>query len=149
FVVEFKVGAAEFDRAAAEQVWDYALDLKNFHEASHSASIVPILVATGSHESAPLELLADGDLVYRPIGVRADDFRAAIDLALRSIDGAALDGQNWPNAPYRPTPTIVEAARALYAQHAVEAITCFDAGKRNLRVRSRRIEELVDDARAR
>src|SRR5438132_455304 len=46
FVVEFKVGEAEFDRAAVEQVWDYSLDLKNFHEASHSVPIVPILIAT-------------------------------------------------------------------------------------------------------
>ena len=35
FVVEFKVGEKCFDRAAIDQVWDYALDLKNFHEASH------------------------------------------------------------------------------------------------------------------
>ena len=35
-VVEFKVGQKDFDRAAIEQVWDYALDLKNFHEASHT-----------------------------------------------------------------------------------------------------------------
>jgi hypothetical protein len=33
FVVEFKVGGNEFERVAVEQVWDYALDLKNFHEA--------------------------------------------------------------------------------------------------------------------
>lgn len=40
FVVEFKVGQSTFDRAAVDQVWDYALDLKNFHEASHAAAIV-------------------------------------------------------------------------------------------------------------
>jgi hypothetical protein len=49
FVVEFKVGEKEFERAAFEQVWDYALDLKNFHEASHHASLVPILIATNSN----------------------------------------------------------------------------------------------------
>src|SRR4029079_19665502 len=48
FVVEFKVGDCVFDRAALNQVWDYALDLKNFHEASHRPPIVPILVATGA-----------------------------------------------------------------------------------------------------
>ena len=48
FVIEFKVGERDFDRAAIDQVWDYALDLKNFHEASHPVSIVPILVATGA-----------------------------------------------------------------------------------------------------
>ena len=56
FVVEFKIGDADFDRAAIEQVWDYALDLKNFHEASHSAPIIPILVATGAGATdRPLE----------------------------------------------------------------------------------------------
>ena len=54
FVIEFKVGDSVFDRAAVDQVWDYALDLKNFHEASHSASIVPILVATAASASPPL-----------------------------------------------------------------------------------------------
>ncbi len=52
-------------------------------------------------------------------------------------------------APYHPTPTIIEAARALYAQHSVEAIARFDAGAKNLSVTSGRIEELVDDARKR
>src|SRR6185437_9126886 len=33
FVVEFKIGEKAFDQSAYEQVWDYALDLKNFHEA--------------------------------------------------------------------------------------------------------------------
>ena len=55
---------------------------------------------------------------------------------------------NGRRAPYHPTPTIVEAARALYAQHSVEAIARYDAGAQNLRVTSSRIEELVDEARA-
>ncbi len=53
----------------------------------------------------------------------------------------------WSSAPYHPTPTIVEAARSLYAQHSVDAIARFDAGAKNLRVTSRRIEELADEAR--
>src|SRR5690349_18907965 len=56
FVIEFKVGDAGFDRAAIDQVWDYALDLKNFHEASHFNSIVPILIATGTTTSGQLSL---------------------------------------------------------------------------------------------
>jgi hypothetical protein len=47
FAIEFKVGEKSFDRSAIDQVWDYGLDLKNFHEASHAASIVPVLIATG------------------------------------------------------------------------------------------------------
>ena len=55
FVIEFKVGESTFDRAAVDQVWDYALDLKNFHEASHSVSIVPILIATEATEIGAVE----------------------------------------------------------------------------------------------
>ncbi len=58
FVVEFKVGESGFDRAAVDQVWDYSLDLKNFHEASHTISIIPILIATNAKKSAFVELRA-------------------------------------------------------------------------------------------
>ncbi|MHB8454985.1 MAG: DUF2075 domain-containing protein [Acidiferrobacterales bacterium] len=148
FVIEFKVGEDTFDRAAVDQVWDYALDLKNFHEASHSVSIVPILVASAATESAPWKLLADDDQVYRPISLHPAIVRAAIDMTRRTIAGAVLDEHYWSRAPYHPTPTIVEAARALYAQHSVEAIARYDAGAKNLGVTSRRIEELVDNARS-
>ena len=148
FVIEFKVGESAFERAAVDQVWDYALDLKNFHEASHSVSIVPILIATGATKSPPLNLRADDDKVYRPVLVHPTGFREAIDVALRTVTGEVLDDQQWSGAPYHPTPTIIEAARALYAQHSVEAIARYDAGAQNLRVTSSRIEELVDEARA-
>lgn len=46
FVIEFKVGEHRYNQASVEQVWDYALDLKNFHEPSHEALLVPVLVAT-------------------------------------------------------------------------------------------------------
>jgi hypothetical protein len=147
FVVEFKVGEKEFERAAVEQVWDYALDLKNFHEASHNALLVPILIATNSKESSATKLQVDTDNVYRPIQVNLAGFRKAVDETLRQISGMALNEYQWANAPYHPTPTIIEAARSLYAHHSVDAINTFDASKRNLQVTSRRIEELVDEAR--
>jgi hypothetical protein len=148
FVVEFKVGEAAFDRAAVDQVWDYSLDLKNFHEASHQVSLVPMLIATEAKESVPVKLTADLDRVYRPIQVHPDGFRVAIDSALKMITGDALDQSQWAQAAYKPTPSIVEAARALYAHHGVQAIKAFDAGKKNLGDTSRRIEELINDARA-
>ena len=147
FVIEFKVGESVFERAAVEQVWDYALDLKNFHEASHSVSIVPVLIATEATASEPLKLSVDEDQVYRPIHVHPAGAREAIDLVLRTVMGEVLDEHRWSRAPYHPTPTIVEAARALYSQHSVEAIARHDAGAQNLRVTSRRIEELVDEAK--
>ena len=54
--LEFKVGAEHFDSADKEQVWDYALDLKNFHEPSRDLPIAPILVATDAPDE-PFELI--------------------------------------------------------------------------------------------
>jgi hypothetical protein len=70
FVVEFKTGESVFDRAATDQVWDYALDLKNFHEASHSVAIVPILVATGSEHPSSARLEAHETVSIAPCGCR-------------------------------------------------------------------------------
>ncbi len=46
FILEFKVGEKEYTSYAIDQVMDYALDLKNFHETSHEQFIAPILIAT-------------------------------------------------------------------------------------------------------
>ena len=147
FVIEFKVGESDFNRDDIDQVWDYALDLKNFHEASHGAPILPILVATAAEATDQTLPLPHEDLVYPPVMSNALELRNVIDMGLRSISGDTLDGMNWSLAPYHPTPTIIEAAQNLYAQHSVDAIARHDAGARNLRVTSRRIEELVDEAR--
>jgi hypothetical protein len=152
FAVEFKVGAAQFDRAAIEQVWDYALDLKNFHEASHSLPIVPILVATEAASTQRISLSVDPDGVYRPVLTTPTRLREVLSATLNAVqipNGSAIDGARWAAAAYQPTPTIVEAARALYAQHSVEAIARHDAGADNLRITSRHIENLVEKAQRR
>src|SRR4029077_17215714 len=79
FAIEFKVGEKTFDRSAIDQVWDYGLDLKNFHEASHDASIFPILIATEATACPPIHLHADPDKLYRPIVVDPHNFRTALE----------------------------------------------------------------------
>jgi len=148
FVVEFKVGERAFTGAGREQVWDYALDLKNFHEGSHAVAIVPILIATEAEATPSPELRADADGVYHPVFAGRNGMRAVLDRALAEIVGPVIDLACWTAAPYRPTPTIIEAARALYAEHSVEAIARHDAEARNLRLTSRRLEALVDEAMA-
>lgn len=147
FVIEFKVGENDYYRKDIDQVWDYALDLKNFHQASHGAAILPILVATAAGAADQTLPLPHEDLVYPPAMSNARGLRGVIDMGLRSIAGDTLNGMNWGSAPYHPTPTIIQAAQNLYAQHSVDAIARHDAGARNLRATSRRIEELVDEAR--
>lgn len=147
FVLEFKVGESNFDRVAIDQVWDYALDLKNFHEASHEASIVPILISTDAEASPSIDCLyPDDDKVYRPVCIGSDALRPVMDMAIKTITGKVMDSEQWHRARYHPTPTILEAARSLYAQHSVEDIARYDAGAKNLRVTSLRIDELVDEA---
>jgi hypothetical protein len=148
FVIEFKVGEKHFARADLDQVWDYALDLKNFHEASHRVAILPILVATEAHASDGVLPSPHEDRVYPPVQANRQGLRAVIDLGLGRNPGVPLDGAKWGAASYHPTPTIIEAAQSLYAQHSVDAIARHDAGARNLRVTSTRIEELVEQARA-
>jgi len=147
FVIEFKVGETAHHSDDIEQVWDYALDLKNFHEGSHHAAILPVLVATEARLAEDELPESHRDLVRLPMRTNKDGLRAALLLGLVAPPEGTIDVQTWASTPYHPTPTIIEAARSLYAQHSVEAISRSDAGARNLRVTSRRIEELVDRAR--
>lgn len=149
FPLEFKCGESEYRHADIEQAWDYALDLKNFHQASHHAPILPVLIATeaASSDKAWREPYPDG--VRPPIKCNPRDLGDVVrqGLALIGETHREIDGQAWGAAPYQPTPTIIEAARALYARHSVEAISRHDAGAKNLGVTSTSVEEIIERAR--
>ena len=129
------------------QAWDYALDLKNFHQGSHAAPIIPILVPTESDLDDPKIGDPAHDDVFAPVVCGAKALGVAIQRGLTRASGVAVDGEVWGRAPYQPTPTIIEAAQALYANHSVEAITRSEASAQNLTVTSQRVEELIDEAR--
>jgi hypothetical protein len=147
-VLEFKTDSEECRRADIEQVYDYALDLKYFHEGSHQLTVVPILVATESltASAAPVpNRRVDG--LYEPLCVGKAHLRQAIEGALRDTPSSTMDVNEWEKTRYCPTPTIIEAARALYARHTVEDITRNDAGARNLSQTSERIIEIIERCR--
>jgi hypothetical protein len=148
FVIEFKCGEKRFTTDAYNQSWDYGLDLKNFHQASHDAPIFPLLVATAATGGDDSWAPAHEDGVRPPRKAHSNGLRRAIDEALLSVTGPDLDGAAWGRARYQPTPTIIEAARALYSRHTVEAITRNDAGARNLQVTSGTVEDIIENARA-
>ena len=134
FAIEFKVGAEAFLVNDKEQVWDYALDLKNFHEESRDRMIVPILVAT----EAPKRDCSMGqaifsyynDHVYYPLFSNADTLLPILQRVLNEIDPQpALDAHEWTFSRYSPTPTIIQAASALYMNHSVADITKHEADK--------------------
>lgn len=148
FPIEFKVGESSFKSNDINQVLDYALDLKNFHKGSHSAPIIPILVATQATQRIDTELTTPyDDLVFRPLRSNVDGLRHLIIQGLGCTTGLPIDTHAWESAPYEPTPTIIEAAQALYAQHSVDAITRREASARNLKVTSLRVERIIEDAR--
>jgi len=149
FILEFKVGSQKFDAGAVDQVWDYALDLKNFHETSHEAIIAPILIATEAEERAsPAHIQISTDGVLVPITCTANSLRSCIDRILHYHSGVALDTIEWGKGAYHPTPTIIEAAKALYAGQKVEEISRTDAGAKNLSVTTAEINQIIESARA-
>jgi hypothetical protein len=95
FALEFKVGSDTFDRFAIEQVWDYGLDLKNFHQASHNAPIIPVLIATEARTSPPVQLVNDADKVYRPTLVSSDGLRRLLESASATVSEAVIDAEAW------------------------------------------------------
>jgi predicted metalloenzyme YecM len=129
FVLEFKVGEREFPLYAIDQVWDYALDLKNFHETSHERFIAPILIATDSVRSPSAEIKAYKDKVLYPIKCNTKTLGQAIADILAFTKDSTIDPASWEAGSYQPTPTIVEAAMALYSGHAVEEISRSDASE--------------------
>src|SRR5262249_12954168 len=131
FVIEYKVGAEAYNAHALDQVLDYALDLKNFHAGSHKRTVIPILVATRSPAvNVKIEKWPDG--VVSPLRANRETFITTIQTALTKLDPSPIVVEDWANSPYKPTPTIVEAAQALYQGHDVEEISRNEAGAENL-----------------
>jgi hypothetical protein len=145
-IIEFKVGAEHFYNADEDQVIDYALELKNFHEGSHGADIFPILVATdvlaSDSSNKFFNIAADG--VAEPVRIGAYQIKETIDRIV--FTEGDLSPDEWEASPYRPTPTIIEAARALYSNHDVTEITRSEGSAINIRETSKTLEEIINNA---
>lgn len=130
FTIEFKAGADEYLVNDKEQVWDYALDLKNFHEESRNLVIVPILVATEAKEYSNSFLCQYDDNVYNPLFSNSQTLLGIIKAILEhEPEHPSIDAHEWLYSRYNPTPTIIQAASALYMNHSVEDITKHEADK--------------------
>ena len=147
-LLEFKAFNEEYTKADISQVWDYALDLKNFHEESHHRPIVPILVATDAPFSA-YDLKPYDDFVFYPILSNYNDLAQTINNALMCCEMKDYgDDALWAISRYAPTPTIIEAASALYNNHSVEDISRSDASAENLTKTCAAITEIIEKSKA-
>lgn len=149
FVVEFKVGESHFLNSNIEQVWDYALDLKNFHKTSHNVVLVPVLIATESKTSfTEIVLTSHNDNLTLPVKVNSKGLKEVIQNALCFFsDEPEINIPKYVDGGYMPTPTIIEAAVSLYTSHSVENITRSDASAKNLTLTTDKISEIIDIAR--
>lgn len=149
FVLEFKVGEESFTASATDQVWDYGLDLKNFHETTHHVTVLPVLIATRA-EALPRRFVASRheDGLLQPVYATPESLPTIIHDALQELKGDPIPLAAWEEGGYHPTPTIVEAAMALYGGHAVADISRSDAGALNLTRTSKAIAEVIQSARA-
>ena len=144
FVIEFKVGEKDFTASGKEQVWDYSLDLKNFHESSHHPFIAPILIPTKATTATPvIAATPHRDKLLFPIECTVELLGNVIDDVLRFCEGTEIDRAQWEAGRYCPTPTIIEAAMALYNGHSVSEISRSDASSINLTQTSDAISEII------
>ena len=149
FVIEFKVGESHFLNHNIEQVWDYALDLKNFHKTSHNAVLVPVLIATEAKKSfTEIRLTSHNDNLTLPVKIGSNELKEVIPNALFFFsDEPSINVTEYVSGGYMPTPTIIEAAVSLYTTHSVENITRSDADAKNLTVTTRKISEIIEVAK--
>ena len=149
FILEFKVGETEFPLHAIDQVWDYALDLKNFHETSHDVFIAPILISTEAQISETyISFTTSDDQILNPVKCNKELIGSVIDqILLINQEADAINKIDWENGRYSPTPTIIEAAMALYAGHSVSEISRSDAEAINLTITSDAIASIIQKSK--
>ena len=139
FLLEFKVGDKEYRQSTYDQVYDYALDLLNFQKESHDKLIVPIMVSTNAPRYQ--NTLTEREHIIEPIRCNAQNLGVSIN---QQYNEPEFNYDLWENSEYLPTPTIVEAAQALYRGHNVHEITRSDAGAENLTVTTDEINRIID-----
>ncbi len=155
FVIELKIGGAAFTSTDEWQTLSYALDLRDFHSGSCGRRIVPVLIATRAQPKRPFDRLdgvPHGGLVL-PVQRAADNdgrptAELTCDLYERWHDAAAtpINAYEWENSPYRPVPTIIEAAESLFANHSVNEIS--HAFARNLDVTCGELIRAIEQAQS-
>ncbi len=146
--LEFKTGETKHKKGTERQVEDYALDLRDFHEQSRGVTIVPIAVTT-SAQPTDLDLYLQGEDAVRSV-IRACKGDLAVKIS-SSVDAnsdslSQIDIGLWDHSIYRPVPTIIEAAEALYAGHDVREIARSHADAINLGITSDRLVHWITEA---
>lgn len=146
FLLEFKCGDSEYRQSTYDQVYDYALDLRNFQKESHNKLLVPMMISTRAPRYK--NHIVNHDRILEPLRLNAENIGAAVTYIADRYQENSFDYVAWENSEYLPTPTIVEAAQALYRGHNVHDITRSDAGAENLTVTTDEINRIIEHSKA-
>ncbi|MED9988257.1 MAG: DUF2075 domain-containing protein, partial [Streptococcus salivarius] len=146
YVLEFKVGESSYPRHAIDQVVDYALALKYFHQESHQKKIVPLVICTHA-PSKEHQLTVGQDGVYHPILCNDNTLGPTLTKLTSTLCDEAFHFEQWLTSSYMPTPTIIEAAQALYRGHDVKEISRSDAGAYNLSLTTKALNRIIEQSK--
>ncbi len=142
YLIEFKVGENDYPKHAIEQVIDYSLDLKYFHRESHNKKIVPIVVCTNAPSiQNDYEIYDDG--IFKPICCNKSTLKTTFEELSHQLNDTLIKLDDWLDSIYMPTPTIIEAAQALYRGHNVKEISRNDADAHNLNLTNDAINRII------
>lgn len=148
-IIEFKVGKFDFQNIDRDQLLDYCLDIQDFHFESQGKTIVPVLAATNGDDLLN-DFADDPEKVKSIVYVNSSNFSKNFIEILEKYDGKIkeLDFLKWDKSDYSPTPTIIEAARTLYAGKSVVEISRSHARKKNLTRTSQAVVDAIKEAKA-
>ena len=142
------MGGTEAGSLDLRQAEEYALDLRDFHKASHDLPMSPILCCTSLIKDNT-DTAAHFTKQVQPVCVTSRSTLAEAILKINSQASSNLNGsidwESWERASYEPVPTIIEAATTIFAGHNVEDITCSEAD--NLHSCSQEVVRLIHEAR--
>ena len=146
FLLEFKVFEDEYPKHAVDQAVDYAVDLHNFHEESHETDLFPVLVCTAA--TAVPNNVEIRNHIATPMRCNEQNLAAEIKRISEAFDTCKMiDANAWVNSSYKPTPTIIEAAQALYAGHDVREISHKESDDNDIAVTTACIDEIIENSK--
>lgn len=150
FVIEFKYDRKKFELADIRQVEDYANDLHDFHLETKGRIIAPVLLAPLA-KSDKQETNFNRDSLILPCAksnsTNLSQIINATYLNYHRDTEPEINSYKWENSEYQPTPTIVQAAKALFAEQKVDAIANSSAEKVDLDATTNCLINAINSAR--
>lgn len=146
-VVEFKIGGRTSNKQDILQTEDYALCLRDFHSGAAGHLIVPVLCI----EDAPFEtdeLSGAIDSLAPTILCNAKGLAPVLMQVASQHEGfeKQLSWLEFDSAAYSPTPSIIDAAKAVYSGHSVVEIGRSDAHGDRIKAACDRLQQIARTA---